>query len=84
MSSLSQQNLKLQTPQEDTFISLFYISDHDFRSRGSQSWVDIAATMAEQALGYGIPILNPSTVARASETAVWAAGCGSDCEGYFR
>jgi len=44
-------------PLEDTIlISLLHISMHGFRSRGSQSWTDIAATMTEQAPGYGIPL----------------------------
>jgi hypothetical protein len=42
--------------KDSILISLLHISMHGFRSRGSQSWTDIAATMTEQAPGYGIPL----------------------------
>jgi hypothetical protein len=42
--------------KDSILISLLHISMHDFRSRGLQSWTDIAATMTEQAPGYGIPL----------------------------
>jgi hypothetical protein len=57
----TQQDPKVWTDQEDTIlISLLHVSSNGFRSRGSQSWADIAATMTEQAPGYGIPILTPN------------------------
>lgn len=53
--STPQEQQKVWTDQEDTIlISLLHVSSNGFRSRGSQSWADIAATMTEQAPGYGI------------------------------
>jgi hypothetical protein len=45
------------SPREDRLlISRLHIAAYGFRSRGSQSWKDIAATMTKQAPGYGVPV----------------------------
>lgn len=39
---------------DDLLSSLMYVDEEGVRSRGFRSWKDIAATMNEQAAGYGL------------------------------